>query len=63
MAEALTADSSDLERMGRAGAASVAEQHDAYTQAKKLADLFVRSNVIADRPSKDTPESRPMATR
>lgn len=63
MAEALTADSSDLERMGRAGAASVAEKHDAYTQAKKLADLFVRSNVIADRPSKDTPESRPMATR
>jgi colanic acid/amylovoran biosynthesis glycosyltransferase len=63
MAEALTADSSDLERMGRAGAASVAEQHDAYTQAKKLADLFVRSNIIADRPNKDTPESRPLATR
>ena len=35
MAEALTADSSDLERMGRAGAASVAEQHDAYYSSQE----------------------------
>jgi colanic acid/amylovoran biosynthesis glycosyltransferase len=40
MAEALSADLADLERMGRAGAATVAEKHDASTQAKKLAELF-----------------------
>jgi colanic acid/amylovoran biosynthesis glycosyltransferase len=40
IAEALSADPADLERMGRAGAATVAEKHDASTQAKKLAELF-----------------------
>jgi colanic acid/amylovoran biosynthesis glycosyltransferase len=40
MAEALTLDPAYLERMGRAGAATVADQHDIATQAKKLADLF-----------------------
>jgi colanic acid/amylovoran biosynthesis glycosyltransferase len=40
MAEVLTANPADLERMGRAGAAAVAEKHDACTQAKKLAELF-----------------------
>ena len=40
MAEALTAEPAELEQMGRAGAARVAKQHDACTEAKKLADLF-----------------------
>jgi colanic acid/amylovoran biosynthesis glycosyltransferase len=40
MAEALTVDPDHLERLGRAGAASVAEQHNICTQAKKLASLF-----------------------
>jgi colanic acid/amylovoran biosynthesis glycosyltransferase len=40
MAEALMADPADLERMGRAGAAIIAEQHNISTQAKKLAALL-----------------------
>jgi colanic acid/amylovoran biosynthesis glycosyltransferase len=45
MAEALTADPAHLERMGRAGAALIAEQHDICTQAKKLASLFRSSGA------------------
>ena len=45
MAEVLTADPSDLERMGRTGAATVAKQHDISTQVKKLAELFSCSRV------------------
>jgi colanic acid/amylovoran biosynthesis glycosyltransferase len=45
MAQALTTDTACLERMGRAGAALVAEQHDICTQAKKLADLFASSGA------------------
>jgi colanic acid/amylovoran biosynthesis glycosyltransferase len=40
MAEALTAQPAELGQMGRAGAARVAREHDARTEAKKLADLF-----------------------
>jgi colanic acid/amylovoran biosynthesis glycosyltransferase len=40
MAEALTAEASELEQMGQAGAAQVAREHDARVEAKKLADLF-----------------------
>jgi glycosyltransferase involved in cell wall biosynthesis len=40
MTEALTADPSELERMGRAGAARVADQHDVCTETEKLAELF-----------------------
>ena len=40
MAEALTADPATLERMGRAGAKCVAEQHNVYTEVKKLIELF-----------------------
>jgi colanic acid/amylovoran biosynthesis glycosyltransferase len=47
MAEALMADPAQLERMGRAGATLVAEQHDVYTQAKKLAGLF-KSKCICE---------------
>ena len=61
MAEALTADPADLERMGRAGAATVSEQHDVFTQAKKLADLFSRSS--AGRISLDMRQSRSIAAR
>ena len=45
MAEALAADPADLERMGRLGAAKVAERHDVHIEAEKLADLF--TNPIA----------------
>ena len=37
---ALTAPTAELERMGRAGAARVARQHDAATEAARLAALF-----------------------
>jgi glycosyltransferase involved in cell wall biosynthesis len=40
MAEALTAEPAELEQMGRACAARVAEQHDPETAAEKLRDLF-----------------------
>lgn len=40
MAEALTADPAELERMGRAGAARVAERHNSLTQAGKLLRLL-----------------------
>jgi len=40
MAEALTAEPAELEQMGRAGAARVAEQHDPETAAEKLKDLL-----------------------
>jgi glycosyltransferase involved in cell wall biosynthesis len=40
MAEALTADPAELERMGRAGAQRVAQQHKISTEARKLSDLF-----------------------
>jgi colanic acid/amylovoran biosynthesis glycosyltransferase len=47
MAEALTTEPAELERMGRAGAARVAEQHDPRTEAKKLADLFSKAGAEA----------------
>lgn len=40
MREALEASSADLERMGRAGAAAVAERHDGAAEAAKLSALF-----------------------
>ena len=40
MTAALTADTIDLQAMGRAGAARVAEQHNVNTEAKKLAELI-----------------------
>jgi colanic acid/amylovoran biosynthesis glycosyltransferase len=40
MAAALLAESADLERLGRAGAARVVKQHNADTEAGKLATLF-----------------------
>jgi glycosyltransferase involved in cell wall biosynthesis len=40
MKAALAADPADLERMGAAGAARVARDHDAGNEARKLAELF-----------------------
>jgi len=40
MAEALTSDPADLERMGRAGAKRVAERHNVHTEVEKLVKLF-----------------------
>jgi glycosyltransferase involved in cell wall biosynthesis len=45
MAEALTADSAELERMGHAGAARIAERHNPHTQATKLLNLLSDSGV------------------
>jgi colanic acid/amylovoran biosynthesis glycosyltransferase len=47
MTDALTADPAELERMGRAGATRVAEQHNALTEARKLAVFFSNSDAIA----------------
>jgi colanic acid/amylovoran biosynthesis glycosyltransferase len=49
MAEVLTADPAELERMGRAGAARVGEQHNISTQAETLASLF-RCAISNSRP-------------
>jgi colanic acid/amylovoran biosynthesis glycosyltransferase len=47
--EAITADPARLEQMGRVGAALVAEQHNVYTQAKKLASLFSNLEATSSR--------------
>ena len=46
MAAALTADTADLEAMGRAGAARVAERHNVNIEAKKLAELIADPAAI-----------------
>jgi glycosyltransferase involved in cell wall biosynthesis len=48
MAEALATDRSELDRMGRAGAVRVASQHDASTEATKLAELIADRYAAAD---------------
>jgi glycosyltransferase involved in cell wall biosynthesis len=52
MAEALAAAPEDLDRMGRAGAARAAEQHDAAAEAGKLAALIEGSGATEGRPGK-----------
>jgi glycosyltransferase involved in cell wall biosynthesis len=47
MAEVLTTDPLELDRMGRAGAARASEQHDAATEAEKLACLIAHPGAIA----------------
>ena len=49
MAEALTADPAELEKMGRRGAARAAQNHDALTEARKLADLIGNRGVTDGR--------------
>ena len=51
MAEALAADPAELDRMGRAGAARAAEQHDAAAESAKLAALFAGPAAIDHRPA------------
>jgi glycosyltransferase involved in cell wall biosynthesis len=46
MAEALSANSAELEQMGRAGAVRAARQHDASAEAEKLADLIANPDTI-----------------
>jgi glycosyltransferase involved in cell wall biosynthesis len=47
MAEVLTTDPSELDRMGRAGAARATQQHDASTEAGKLAGLIAGPSASA----------------
>jgi colanic acid/amylovoran biosynthesis glycosyltransferase len=54
MAAALTADPAELEAMGRAGAAQVAERHNVDVEVRKLADLIAGPAAIAGR----EPEAR-----
>jgi colanic acid/amylovoran biosynthesis glycosyltransferase len=63
MAAAVTAPLAEIERMGRAGASRVAEQHNVMTETKKLADLFSDSGAIADPPNHRTPHLNTMAAR
>ena len=51
MAEALAADPAELDRMGRAGAARAAEQHDAAAESAKLAALIAGPAAIDHRPA------------
>ena len=60
MAEALTADPTELERMGRAGAARIADLHEIGTQAQTLAALFANPDATADRPDRLTRRSEPV---
>ncbi len=51
MAEALTADPQDLDRLGHAGAARAATQHDAAAEAGKLAGLLAGQGSADERPA------------
>jgi colanic acid/amylovoran biosynthesis glycosyltransferase len=59
MAEALTIEPAELERMGRNGAARVAEFHDPFTEAKKLADLFSKTGAEATVNQRDPASPAP----
>ena len=63
MAEALTADPTELERMGRAGAARVAELHNPATEVRWLAGLFANPGRIANRTDRRVPRSDTVAAR
>jgi colanic acid/amylovoran biosynthesis glycosyltransferase len=52
MAEALAAGPDELDRMGRDGAARAALQHDAATEAGKLAALIAGPTTVDDPPGK-----------
>jgi glycosyltransferase involved in cell wall biosynthesis len=56
MAEALAAGPDELDRMGRAGAARASLQHDAATEAGKLAVLIASSVAV------DDPTGKPVTT-
>jgi hypothetical protein len=61
MAEALAADPAELEAMGRAGAARVAERHAAAAEAGALAALIARPATTAAR--EDSPTAPALAAR
>jgi colanic acid/amylovoran biosynthesis glycosyltransferase len=63
MAEAVTANPADLERMGRAGAARTAWQHDARTEAKKLANLIADPCATGGRRDCHAPRTGTLAAR
>ena len=54
MCAVLTADPAVLERMGRAGAIRVEEQHNVQTETEKLATLFANSDAIAQQSNPDS---------
>jgi glycosyltransferase involved in cell wall biosynthesis len=51
MAEVLSADPADLDQMGRAGAARATRQHDATTEARKLASLIADPTALMEQPA------------
>ena len=56
MAEVLVADTAQLEVMGRAGAARVADYHDIETEVRKLAALFASSGATVNHVDRLAPE-------
>lgn len=63
MVEALTANTDELEAMGRAGAIRVAERHDVTIEVKKLADLIAASRMTIGHGNPDDVCSPSMAAR
>jgi colanic acid/amylovoran biosynthesis glycosyltransferase len=63
MAEALTADPAEIERMGRAGALRVAEQHTVDTEIPKLTTLFANAGATTNRPEMHEPCPNALAAR
>jgi glycosyltransferase involved in cell wall biosynthesis len=61
MAEVLAADPTELEQMGRAGAVRVARNHNAATEARKLAGLIASRCASATRPEPARPAGLPGA--
>jgi colanic acid/amylovoran biosynthesis glycosyltransferase len=62
MTEALTTEPAELERMGRAGAARVAERHDGDTEVRKLVALFAEAGGAASRPDPQVARSALVGT-
>jgi colanic acid/amylovoran biosynthesis glycosyltransferase len=63
MAEALTADPAEIERMGRAGALRVAEQHTVDTEIPKLTKLFANAGATTNRTERHEPCPDALAAR
>ncbi len=63
MAAALTTATNKLEAMGRAGAARVAERHNAVIEVKKLVELFAKAATVSGEEDPDTLPVPALATR
>ena len=61
MAEAVTANPAELERMGRAAAARIAELHNPSTEVSQLASLFANPDAIANQTDRRVPRSDTVA--